>query len=103
MAIDRRGHLRPVERKEFWRLRRSVSALQVASLDAPNHDLSKSPLHGSQFLRAGRASIGLVQVRNFSVRKLQPTVPRRAAPNVVEVALVEGQTFEVFDPRRIRE
>src|SRR4029453_6427492 len=103
MALDRRDHLRPVERQELWWLRRAASPLVEMSLDAPNHDLSKCPLHGRQFLRPGRVSIGLVKLRHFSVRELQPTVARRAASNVVEIALVEGQTFEVVDPRRIRE
>src|SRR4029453_13137411 len=103
MALDRRDHLRPVQRQEFWWLRRAASPLVEMSLDAPNQDLSKCPLHGRQFLRLGRVSIGLAEMRNFSVRKLQPTVARRTASNIVEIAFVEGQRLEVFDPRRIRE
>src|SRR5262245_5666455 len=103
MALDRRGHLRPVQCQEFWWLRRCVSPLIEMTLDALNHDLPKGPLHGRQFLRPGRLSIRLVELRHFGVGKFQPTISRRAAANVVEIALVESQMLEVFDPRRLRE
>src|SRR5262245_7439574 len=103
MALDRRDHLRPVQCQEFWRLRCAVSSLVEMSLYAPNHDLSKGPLHGRQFPRPRLVSVGPVELRNFSVRKLQPTVAGRTASDVVEIAIIERQVLEVFHLWRIRE